>query len=82
MVSDPAQLTLAVPPALYSAGIQGAVLTLTLSTELGPTYSVEYKGSIGETQWHVLTSVAGTGAPITISDGLTNQLRLYRVHVR
>ena len=56
---------------------------LTVPTEVGPTYVLEYKNDLEDPSWNVLTTIAGTGSPIPITDnGLTNTTRFYRVQVR
>ena len=83
VLSDAAMLTLAVSPLITSLGWNTATLMLTVPTEVGPTYVLEYKDSLEDTQWNVLTTIAGTGLPIPITDnGLTNTTRFYRVRVR
>jgi hypothetical protein len=44
---------------------------------------VEYKDNWEDPAWTVLTTLAGTGLPISISDNeLTSATRFYRVRVR
>jgi endonuclease/exonuclease/phosphatase family metal-dependent hydrolase len=83
IVSDVAKLTLAVSPAIRLPSSDSANFTLSFPTEAGPTYTVEYKFSLDDTSWQVLTNVLGTGLPITITDnGLTNEMKFYRVRVQ
>jgi endonuclease/exonuclease/phosphatase family metal-dependent hydrolase len=83
VVSDVARLTPAASPIIGSPGLDSANFTLSFPTEAGPTYTVEYKFSLDETSWQVLTNVPGTGLPITITDnGLTNEMKFYRVRVQ
>jgi hypothetical protein len=82
-LSGPAVLTLAVSPLLNSLGWNSATFMLTVPTEVGPTYVVEYKDSLEDPSWNVLTTLSGTGTPIPVTDnGLTNTPRFYRVRVR
>jgi len=83
VLSDTAILTLAVSPVITSVGYNLETFMLTVPTEVGPTYVVEYKDSLDDPTWKVLTTVAGTGSPIPITDnGLTSTVRFYRVRVR
>jgi hypothetical protein len=83
VLSDAATLTLAVSPVITSLGYNFETFMLTVPTEVGPAYVVEYKESLEDTSWQVLTTVSGTGSPIPITDnGLTNTARFYRVRVR
>jgi hypothetical protein len=83
MLSEVAMLTLAASPVINSLGFNSATFMLTVPTEAGPTYVLEYKDNLEDSSWIVLTTVAGTGSPIPITDnGLTNATRFYRVRVR
>jgi hypothetical protein len=83
VTSSPAVLTRAVSPALRSSDMNSATFMLTIPTEMGPTYVLEYKDSLEDTSWQVLTLITGTGLPVPLSDnGLTNAARFYRVQVR
>ena len=82
-VSDPAMLTLAVSPIITSQGFNGDTLLLTIPTEVGPSYVVEYKARLDDPSWTVLTTIVGTGWDFPITDnGQTNTARFYRVRVR
>jgi hypothetical protein len=82
-LSDAAILTLAVSPVITSLGYNFETFMLTVPTEVGPTYVIEYKDSLEDPAWKVLTTLSGTGLPIPITDnGLTNTFRFYRVRVR
>ena len=81
--SEVSLLTLAVSPVIASLDFNSQTFMLTVPTELGPTYVVEYKDRLEEGPWTVPTTIAGTGLPIPITDnGLTNTTRFYRVRVR
>jgi len=83
VLSELATLTLAASPRLSSLSFNLTTFMFTFPTEVGPTYVVEYKDSLGDPIWHKLTTIAGTGMTIPISDnGLTNTTRFYRVHVQ
>ena len=82
-LSDVAMLTLAVSPLITSLSLNSETFMLTVPTEVGPTYVVEYKDSLEGSWWNVLTTITGTGSPVPITDnGLTNTTRFYRVRVR
>jgi len=82
-LSDVAMLTLAVSPVITSLSLNSETFMLTVPTEVGPTYVVEYKDSLEDSWWNVLTTITGTGSPVPITDnGLTNTTRFYRVRVR
>jgi endonuclease/exonuclease/phosphatase family metal-dependent hydrolase len=78
-----ATLTVLQPPVITTFGFDSAGFTLTFPTETGPGYRVEYKYSLDDPSWQVLTNVAGTGLPITITDYEPSlAMKLYRVEVR
>jgi uncharacterized lipoprotein YddW (UPF0748 family) len=66
--SAPAVLTLAVSPTITSPGFNGSAFTLTFSTEVGLPYRVEYKYSLDDSSWQLLTNLDGTGSPVTVTD--------------
>ena len=83
LLSAVAMLTLAASPMINSLDFNSSTFLLAVPTEVGPTYVVEYKNDLEDPGWTVLTTVAGTGFSIPISDnGLTNAARFYRVRVR
>ena len=83
VLSEVAALTLAASPSISSLHFNLTTFMFTVPTEVGPTYVVEYKDSLKDPSWHQLTTLAGTGSSIPISDnGLTNSTRFYRVRVR
>lgn len=83
VLSDAAMLTLAVSPGIRSPGFNSETFMLTVPTEVGLTYVIEYKDSLEDASWKVLTTLTGTGLAIPMTDnGLTNTTRFYRVRVR
>lgn len=83
VLSDAAMLTLAASPVVRSLSFNSETFMLTVPTEVGLTYVIEYKDSLQDASWKVLTTLAGTGLPIPMTDnGLTNTTRYYRVRVR
>jgi Immunoglobulin domain len=83
VLSAVASLTLAVSPAIGSPDFASGTCTFSLPTELGPAYLVEYKYSLDDPLWQMLTNVPGTGAPVTITDNdLANPAKFYRIQVQ
>jgi hypothetical protein len=83
VLSAVAMLTLAASPVINSLDFNSSTFMLTIPTEVGPTYVVEYKNDLEDPAWNVLATLAGTGLSIPITDnGLTNATRFYRVRVR
>ena len=67
-LSQAADLTLAVSPAIVSPGFDSGTCIFSFPTELGPAYLVEYKYTLDDPSWQVLTNIPGTGGPITTTD--------------
>jgi hypothetical protein len=82
--SAPAALTQAVQPLLVPVSFDSPAFTFSVPTELGPTYTVEFKMDlIDDPQWQPLTNFSGTGAAFqAVDSGATNEQRFYRVHVQ
>ena len=78
-----AHLTHAMSPLISSNRLNLNTFFLTFSTEFGPIYFVDYKNQLNDQAWIPMTSVAGTGIPISVTDnGLTNSARFYRVRLQ
>jgi hypothetical protein len=82
LVSNPAALTMAVPPLLVPSA-SGTTLRLSFLSELGPVYAVQYASGLESADWQGLTNVPGTGDLIVIDEPLaTDQARLFRIQVQ
>jgi len=83
VTSAVANLTRAVRPSVSSSTVNLNTFFLTFTTEFGPTYVVDYKNQLTASAWLPFTSVAGTGAPITITDNsITNTARFFRIRLQ
>ncbi len=83
ILSAPARLTLATPPAITSPVYNLGLFSFTFTSQVGPVYWVEYQNNLGEPTWQLLTNVPGTGEFITVTDYvMTNISRFYRVHAQ
>ena len=81
--SGPARLILAAQPAVTSPRFNYGAFGITFTTELGPVYEVEYQNVLGGPVWQLLTNVAGTSLPVTVTDNAaTNTSRFYRLQVQ
>ncbi len=82
-LSQPGLLTLAASPYLANPTINLATFTISIPTEVGPIYVLEYKELLTDPAWTTLATVSGTGSSIPVTDNnLTNTSRFYRVRVR
>jgi len=59
------------------------VFRLSVPTEAGRSYSLEYSDTLAPAQWTGLPAVVGEGTVTVLVDPApTNQQRFYRVHVK
>jgi hypothetical protein len=73
-------ISLAASLVISSLSLNPATFLLTVPTEVGPTYAVEYKYDWEDPSRHVLTTITGTSSPVPLTDdGLTNTTRFFRV---
>jgi hypothetical protein len=53
---------------------------LTFPTQAGVEYAIEYKDSLDDAEWKLLTLAVGTGSPMEIEDPAPAEpMRFYRV---
>ncbi len=66
-------------PILFAPTKVGTNFVVSIQSELGKNYTVQYILALGST-WQVLTNVAGNGSVITVSDPAANAAqRFYRL---
>jgi len=64
-------------------GYAGGVFHLSVPTEAGRLYSLEYSDTLAPAQWTALPAVVGEGTVTVLVDpAATNQQRFYRVHIQ
>ncbi len=83
--SGAAALTMATPPILKVQGRDGTTLTLSVSTEYGPSfnYIVEYKDDLNDATWTRLTTFAANGSVGSATDNLAEaRCRYYRIRLQ
>jgi hypothetical protein len=67
-------------PNIVSIAQNGANVTISFTTIVGPTYTLEYKNSFSDAQWTTAGSAPGTGSTVSITDPTaTATTRFYRV---
>lgn len=70
-------------PIITSPTLVGSTFTLSVPTQVGFNYTLEYKNSISDANWTVVQTLNGTGGTITLTDaGATGSSRLYHVRVQ
>ena len=57
-------------PVLFAPVKVGTNFTVSIQSELGKTYTVSYANSLASPNWQNLTSVAGNGAVITVTNSV------------
>jgi hypothetical protein len=77
-----ANLTVAMNPTLTTVAGAGTV-QIGIPTELGPSYVLQYKTNLASTNaWTTLSTSAGTGNVITVTNNSTNSEIFYRVKMQ
>jgi chitodextrinase len=70
-------------PTIRSPKLAGTTFTLSVPTQIGFNYTLEYKNSFAGANWTSLQTIGGTGGTITLTDTTaTNAMRFYRVLAR
>jgi hypothetical protein len=81
--SQVGHLTVALQPRLAPPQLNLTTLYLTVPTEIGPVYVVEYKTALDDPSWQELTSLNGTGGTLLVTDNnAKNSTRFYRIRMR
>lgn len=70
-------------PTINNPKLVGTTFTLSVPTQVGFNYTLEYKNSFSDANWTAVQTLGGTGGTITLTDtGATGSRRLYRVRVQ
>jgi hypothetical protein len=70
-------------PVISSPVLSGTALTFSFETISGRTYLVQFKNSLGDTNWQVLQTIPGDGSIKTVTNSTTLTLeRYYRLLVQ
>jgi fibronectin-binding autotransporter adhesin len=82
-LSQPASLVPVVPPRLTAPAFVDPVMLVSFTSQVGPTYVVEYTDVLPAASWTLLSTRAGTGGTITVVDTTPSATgRFYRVRVQ
>jgi hypothetical protein len=72
-----------VPPVLSTINWTNQTCSVTLQSNSGSSYTLEYRDSLSLTTWLALPAVSGNGAVLTLTDpAATNRQRFYRVRMQ
>jgi hypothetical protein len=75
--------TQAVSPKLGNPHRTGTTFTLSVPTQVGFNYTLEYKNALSDANWTAGQMISGTGGTITLTDtGATGLSRFYHVRVQ
>jgi hypothetical protein len=69
-------------PVTLSAAVDATKITLSFPTVSGGNYRVYYKSDLTDTDWTLLTMVAGDGSVKSVSDPLVAAKRFYRLLIQ
>jgi len=70
-------------PTTLNASRSGGNVNLSFTSQIGKTYSVQYKDNLTDTSWNnLLPATNGTGAGIVISYPATGDKRFYRLSIQ
>src|SRR5439155_16134345 len=72
------------PTVIMQPHIVGGQPTLTIQTQIGLKYLIQYKNNLDDSQWLMLGTIYGEGTEITIKDTLSSGVphRFYRAQVQ
>jgi hypothetical protein len=68
-------------PTSITASPSGGNISLSFPTQLGKTYTVQYKNNLTDVSWSTLTTTNGTGVNAVVSDPTGNSQRFYRLSI-
>ena len=75
--------TQASSPKISNPRLTGTTFTLSVPTQVGFNYTLEYKNSLSDANWTAGQTISGTGGTITLTDTTaTGSSRLYHVRVQ
>jgi hypothetical protein len=80
--APPATLTMAVSPTIASPARAGTNFTLHFGTEVGPFYVLDYKSALTNAAWTPVSTNAGTGGIISVTNSTTNPQGYYRIRLQ
>jgi hypothetical protein len=80
--TPPAILTLAVAPTTSSPVRLGNDFALTVTTEIGPEYVLDYKSALTNAVWTPVSTNLGTGGVLTITNTSSAPQGFYRIRLQ
>jgi hypothetical protein len=74
---------IAAPPAIFNLKLIGTNITFSFQSVTGPTYFIEYKAALNDTNWVTLRTQTGNGGSFNIQDPVNlTAPRFYRLRVQ
>jgi hypothetical protein len=79
---SPVTLTLAIPQTITSPALTGTKFSLGFNTEFGPAYVVDSKTNLTQVNWLPLSTNAGTGGFINVTNTVSGDQGYYRIRLQ
>ena len=77
-----AHLVAAAVPTIASPGLSSGKFSLSFGSQVGPTYVVDYKTNLEQSAWRPISTNAGTGGTITVTNPGTNAQGYYIIQLK
>jgi hypothetical protein len=71
-----------IAPTTIIPSLNGANINLTFATQVGKTYTVQYKNALTDPTWQTLTTINGTGANAIVVDPANGSQRFYQLSIQ
>ena len=80
--APPATLTFAASPSITSPSRTGTKFALSFGTEVGPSYVLDYKSALTNAAWVPVSTNAGTGGILSVTNTSSGPQGYYRVRLQ
>lgn len=80
--TPPASLIAASSPTFSASGASAGHVSLQFSSQVGPSYVVEYKSNLLQSAWTPISTNSGTGSSIVVTPVATNSMGYYIIQLK
>jgi len=80
--APPVTLTLAGSPTMTNPARRGNEFSFSFGTDFGPSYVLDYKSALTNAAWVPVSTNAGTGSTLSVTNTSSNPEGYYRIHVQ